>query len=94
MGSRRVIQWACCLMILQGVISKFGAVFIIIPEPIVGGIFCVMFGMICAFGERKFILFIVNVSFEDKNILRSIPCICKRDKTDFVKKMLNLFKFK
>lgn len=50
-GSRRVIQWACVLMILQGVISKFGAVFIIIPEPIVGGIFCVMFGMIAAFGE-------------------------------------------
>ncbi|KAL0127507.1 hypothetical protein PUN28_003055 [Cardiocondyla obscurior] len=50
-GSRRVIQWACLLMILQGVISKFGAVFIIIPEPIIGGIFCVMFGMICAFGE-------------------------------------------
>lgn len=49
-GSRRVIQWACVLMILQGLISKFGAVFIIIPEPIVGGIFCVMFGMICAFG--------------------------------------------
>ncbi|XP_011140392.1 solute carrier family 23 member 1 [Harpegnathos saltator] len=49
-GSRRVIQWACFLMILQGVISKFGAVFIIIPEPIIGGIFCVMFGMICAFG--------------------------------------------
>lgn len=38
-------------MILQGVISKLGAVFIIIPEPIVGGIFCVMFGMICAFGK-------------------------------------------
>lgn len=49
-GSRRVIQWACFLMVLQGVISKFGAVFIIIPEPIIGGIFCVMFGMICAFG--------------------------------------------
>ncbi|XP_003394195.2 solute carrier family 23 member 1 [Bombus affinis] len=49
-GSRRVIQWACVLMILQGLISKFGAVFIIIPEPIVGGIFCVMFGMITAFG--------------------------------------------
>ncbi|XP_015121949.1 solute carrier family 23 member 2 isoform X1 [Diachasma alloeum] len=49
-GSRRVIQWACVLMILQGLISKFGAVFIIIPEPIVGGIFCVMFGIICAFG--------------------------------------------
>ncbi|XP_015595434.1 solute carrier family 23 member 2 isoform X4 [Cephus cinctus] len=49
-GSRRVIQWACVLMILQGIVSKFGAIFIIIPEPIVGGIFCVMFGMITAFG--------------------------------------------
>ncbi|EZA53174.1 Solute carrier family 23 member [Ooceraea biroi] len=29
-GSRRVIQWACFLMILQGVISKFGAVFFIV----------------------------------------------------------------
>ncbi|KAL1458368.1 hypothetical protein WDU94_008525 [Cyamophila willieti] len=49
-GSRRVIQYACVLMLLQGVINKFGAVFIIIPEPVVGGIFCVMFGMIAAFG--------------------------------------------
>ncbi|GLH07445.1 hypothetical protein R5R35_014254 [Gryllus longicercus] len=49
-GSRRVIQYACVLMVLQGVINKFGAVFIIIPEPVVGGIFCVMFGMIAAFG--------------------------------------------
>lgn len=49
-GSRRVIQYACILMILQGVINKFGALFIIIPQPVVGGIFCVMFGMITAFG--------------------------------------------
>ncbi|XP_073988001.1 solute carrier family 23 member 1 isoform X2 [Rhodnius prolixus] len=49
-GSRRVIQYACILMILQGVINKFGALFIIIPQPVVGGIFCVMFGMIAAFG--------------------------------------------
>ncbi|XP_063232307.1 solute carrier family 23 member 2 isoform X2 [Bacillus rossius redtenbacheri] len=49
-GSRRVIQYAAVLMLLQGVISKFGAVFIIIPEPVVGGMFCVMFGMIAAFG--------------------------------------------
>ncbi|XP_012278725.1 solute carrier family 23 member 2 isoform X2 [Orussus abietinus] len=49
-GSRRVIQWACAIMILQGVISKLGACFIIIPEPIVGGIFCIMFGIISAFG--------------------------------------------
>nr|CAD7200724.1 unnamed protein product [Timema douglasi] len=37
-------------MVIQGLISKFGAVFIIIPEPVVGGMFCVMFGMIAAFG--------------------------------------------
>lgn len=49
-GSRRVIQWAAFIMIIQGVISKFGAIFIMVPDPIVGGLFCVMFGMITAFG--------------------------------------------
>ncbi|XP_047995153.1 solute carrier family 23 member 2 [Leguminivora glycinivorella] len=49
-GSRRVVQWAAGLMILQGVVGKLGAVFIIIPQPVVGGLFCVMFGMISAFG--------------------------------------------
>ncbi|XP_050531173.1 solute carrier family 23 member 2 isoform X2 [Daktulosphaira vitifoliae] len=49
-GSRRVIQYASGLMLIQGVVNKLGAVFIIIPEPIVGGMFCIMFGMICAFG--------------------------------------------
>ncbi|XP_058813991.1 solute carrier family 23 member 2 isoform X2 [Topomyia yanbarensis] len=49
-GSRRVIQWAALIMVLQGVLNKFGAAFIMIPDPVVGGIFCVMFGMIAAFG--------------------------------------------
>ncbi|KAL0893409.1 hypothetical protein ABMA27_014996 [Loxostege sticticalis] len=49
-GSRRVVQWAAGLMVLQGVVGKLGAVFIIIPQPIIGGLFCVMFGMISAFG--------------------------------------------
>lgn len=49
-GSRRVIQWASLIMVIQGVVSKFGAIFIMIPDPVVGGIFCVMFGMITAFG--------------------------------------------
>lgn len=38
-------------MIFFGVLSKFGALFITIPEPIIGGIFCVMFGMISATGS-------------------------------------------
>ncbi|CAH0579530.1 unnamed protein product [Chrysodeixis includens] len=49
-GSRRVVQWAALLMVVQGVVGKLGAVFIIIPQPVVGGLFCVMFGMIAAFG--------------------------------------------
>lgn len=52
-------------MIIQGVICKFGAVFIIIPEPIVGGIFCIMFGMIAAFG--KFFLFNIYLNKLKKN---------------------------
>ncbi|KAH9633064.1 hypothetical protein HF086_010173 [Spodoptera exigua] len=52
-GSRRVVQWAAGLMVVQGVVGKLGAVFIIIPQPIVGGLFCVMFGMISAFGTDE-----------------------------------------
>ena len=37
-------------MMVCGLLSKFGAFFLTIPEPIVGGIFCVMFGMIAAVG--------------------------------------------
>lgn len=62
-GSRRVIQYAGILMLIQGVISKFGAVFIIIPEPVVGGMFCVMFGMICAFGKCSDTVFLQVLSF-------------------------------
>lgn len=61
-GSRRVIQWAAFIMVLQGVIGKFGALFIMIPDPVVGGIFCVMFGMITAFGKGFFKLFFSSVS--------------------------------
>ena len=49
-GSRRVIQFGALCMILMGVFSKFGAVFATIPEPIVGGIFYIMFGMVSAVG--------------------------------------------
>jgi len=31
-------------------LSKFGALFVTIPEPIIGGIFCIMFGMVTAVG--------------------------------------------
>lgn len=38
------------LMIILGIFGKFGAVFITIPDPVIGGMFLVMFGMIAAVG--------------------------------------------
>ncbi len=37
-------------MIVLATIGKFGAVFATIPDPIIGGIFIVMFGLITAVG--------------------------------------------
>lgn len=48
-----------------GVLSKFGALFITIPEPIIGGIFCVLFGMIAATG-------LANLQFIDLNSSRNL----------------------
>ncbi|ROT85379.1 hypothetical protein C7M84_015655 [Penaeus vannamei] len=40
-GSRRVVQYSALIMLLCGLVGKVGALFITIPEPIIGGIFCV-----------------------------------------------------
>ena len=39
-----MIQIAALFMIFFGVFGKFGAIFVTIPDPIVGGVFIVMFG--------------------------------------------------
>ncbi|KAF2359150.1 Xanthine/uracil/vitamin C permease [Trinorchestia longiramus] len=49
-GSRRVVQYAGFIMVLCGLMGKVGAVFIIVPEPIIGGIFVVVFSMITSVG--------------------------------------------
>jgi len=36
-------------MLLFGMIGKFGALFVTIPEPVIGGVFLVMFGEYCPF---------------------------------------------
>ncbi len=64
-GSRRVIQAAALMMLFFGVLSKLGALFITIPEPIIGGVFCVMFGMIAATG-------LSNLQFIDLNSSRNL----------------------
>ncbi len=64
-GSRRVVQAGAILMILLGMVSKFGALFTTIPQPIVGGMYCAMFGMIAAVG-------LSNLQFIDLNSMRNL----------------------
>uniref|UniRef100_A0A3B3WIW2 Uncharacterized protein n=1 Tax=Poecilia mexicana TaxID=48701 RepID=A0A3B3WIW2_9TELE len=64
-GSRLVLQTTGVLMIALGVFGKFGAVFITIPDPVIGGMFLVMFGMIAAVG-------ISNLQHVDLNSSRNL----------------------
>jgi nucleobase transporter 1/2 len=64
-GSRRVVQAGAVIMILLGTVSKFGALFTTIPQPIVGGMYCAMFGMITAVG-------LSNLQFIDLNSTRNL----------------------
>ena len=43
-GSRRVIQATGIFMMVFGVFGKFGALLVTIPDPVIGGVFLVMFG--------------------------------------------------
>lgn len=52
-------------MMFLGILGKFGALFTTIPQPIVGGVFMVMFGMITAVG-------ISNLQFVDLNSSRNL----------------------
>ncbi|XP_033127375.1 solute carrier family 23 member 2-like [Anneissia japonica] len=64
-GSRFVVQVAAIMMIFMGTFGKFGAVFVAMPDPIVGGVFCIMFGMITGVG-------LSNLQFVDLNSSRNI----------------------
>jgi nucleobase transporter 1/2 len=64
-GSRRVVQVGAILMIVFGAFGKFGALFTTIPQPIVGGMYCAMFGMIASVG-------LSNLQFVDLNSARNL----------------------
>ncbi|XP_078378058.1 solute carrier family 23 member 2-like isoform X1 [Oculina patagonica] len=64
-GSLRVIQSGALVMMVVGVLGKIGALFVSIPDPIVGGVFMVMFGIIAAAG-------ISNLQFADMNSSRNL----------------------
>ena len=64
-GSRRVVQVGAAFMLLLGTFGKFGALFTTIPQPIVGGMYCAMFGMIAAVG-------LSNLQFVNLNSARNL----------------------
>jgi len=64
-GSRRVVQMGAVLMMAFAAFGKFGALFTTIPQPIVGGMYCAMFGMITSVG-------LSNLQFVDLNSARNL----------------------
>ncbi|KAL7827258.1 hypothetical protein SRHO_G00329760 [Serrasalmus rhombeus] len=64
-GSRRVIQYGAVLMLLLGTVGKFSALFASLPDPVLGALFCTLFGMITAVG-------LSNLQFVDLNSSRNL----------------------
>ncbi|XP_040831461.1 solute carrier family 23 member 1 isoform X1 [Ochotona curzoniae] len=64
-GSRRVVQFGAGIMLILGVVGKFTALFASLPDPILGGMFCTLFGMITAVG-------LSNLQFVDLNSSRNL----------------------
>ena len=65
----QVMQWAGVLSLLIGCFTKIGAFLVSIPEPVFGGIFMVVFGMVIAIG-------LTNLRFVDltSNRLAVVSC--------------------
>ena len=59
------MQVASIILIFLGIFAKFGSLLITLPMPVMGGVFCVMFGMITAVG-------ITNLKFVDLNSPRYV----------------------
>ncbi|XP_034288169.1 solute carrier family 23 member 1 isoform X2 [Pantherophis guttatus] len=64
-GSRKVVQYGAGIMLILGTIGKFTALFASLPDPILGGMFCTLFGMITAVG-------LSNLQFVDMNSSRNL----------------------
>ncbi|XP_074650429.1 solute carrier family 23 member 1-like [Tubulanus polymorphus] len=64
-GSRRVVQTGALVSLIFGILGKFGALFVTIPDPVIGGMFLIMFGMITAVG-------LSNLQYVDMNSTRNI----------------------
>jgi nucleobase transporter 1/2 len=55
-ASRHVVRWGATVMIILAFITKFGAIFTTMPSPVVGAMYCGLFGMIAAVGLSNLVL--------------------------------------
>ncbi|MBW2408223.1 MAG: purine/pyrimidine permease [Deltaproteobacteria bacterium] len=55
-ASRYVVRWGASIMIVLAFITKFGAIFTTLPGPVVGAMYCGLFGMIAAVGLSNLVL--------------------------------------
>ena len=67
-ASRYVVLIGAVALIVMGFISKIGAVIATIPGPIVGGVYCVLFGLIAAVG-------LSNLQRADMNSQRNLMIV-------------------
>ena len=58
-----MVVCAGVILMIMGVIGKFGAIFVTIPTPVIGGVFMVMFGGCCL---------LMNIDYVSCNI----KCFC------------------
>ncbi len=52
-ASRYVVQLSGVMLVALGLFGKFGAIAAAIPGPVVGGLYCVLFGLIAAIGVQQ-----------------------------------------
>jgi uracil-xanthine permease len=55
-ASRHVVRWGATVMIILAFITKFSAIFTTMPGPVVGAMYCGLFGMIAAVGLSNLVL--------------------------------------
>ncbi|UCD70910.1 MAG: purine/pyrimidine permease [Syntrophobacterales bacterium] len=55
-ASRHVVRWGASVMIILAFVTKFGAIFTTMPGPVVGAMYCGLFGMIAAVGLSNLVL--------------------------------------
>ncbi len=52
-ASRHVVKIGAFILIILGLLSKFGALCATIPEPVVGALYCTLFGLIAGIGIQQ-----------------------------------------